>query len=194
MALIKELVLPIDKIVKLGLTINEYVVLYDVSTGYQLSGLIDNATSTLINLEEKGFIRFKDSKIFLRGNSSELFTLDEKGLFEQWLEAYPTSVKTKNGGSRALSFSDPNGKGAKQLRSKWNTIFKNNREKQEKALAVTKLYIANLKKSGDLGYAVQAMRFLNGAYYEQYEYLLKEQNELDNIGGVNYDYSSEDFI
>lgn len=194
MALISELVIPIEKIVKLGLTINEYVVLYDVSTGYQISGLIDGAIPTLIKLEEKGFVRFQGSTVHLRGHSSELFTLQEEGLFEQWLSAYPTSVKTKNGGSRALSFDDPKGKGASQLRSKWNTIFKKNREKQEKAIKVTKLYIANLKKSGDLGFAVQAMRFLNGAYYEQYEYLLEDQSKIDSIGGVDYDYDSEDFV
>ena len=50
-----NITIPVDDVVKHGLTINEYLLLYNVATNGSISGLIDNTFPALTGLEQKGF-------------------------------------------------------------------------------------------------------------------------------------------
>lgn len=180
-----SILLPVEDIVKNGLTINEYLVLYNISNHDCISGLIDVSITSLIGLERKGFIKLADNKIYLRDKASVFFKEDES-LFVKWLELYPTMVKKRHGGKRALSPASKDTILGKTLEKKWATVFKRDVQKQKDAIKVLELYIADLKKSGDLEYAVEAARWLNEGYHEKYSYLL--DNDTSNNQYENEDY------
>lgn len=181
-----DILIPVNKIEKAGLTIDEYLVLYNISTNESISHLINNVMMTLICLEKKGFVKLTDSKIFLRDRSSEFFAVNND-LFDVWISTYPTMVKTKTNRRRALSPSDATSILGKKLKAKWKNIFKNNILKQKKAIKVLEYQISDMQKSGDLEYMVEATRWLNEGYHEKYSYLLEEER-IDNI------YKNENYL
>ena len=105
----------------------------------------------------------------------------------KWLKAYPTSVKKKFGGNRALSPADPDTILGQKLRKKWEQIFKKDVKKQEDAIRVLELEVKDKTKSGDLEYMVEATRWLNEGFHEKYSYLL-DQDRGDNM------YANEDYM
>lgn len=179
---------PLDLLKKNGLTINEYILLYDIINQYQYSDLIDNAISTLFSLQKKGFIKLQGTKdIILRSKAVELFELNED-YFEKWLKTYPTMVKKRYGGKRALSPAKSDTILGKALRVKWKNLFKKDIESQKKAIEVLEAQIRDATRSGDLEYMVEARRWLNEGYHEKYSFLIEENNN-DDIS-----YESEDYM
>lgn len=181
-----NITIPIDNIVKNGLSINEYLILYNISNNNSISGLIDVGVNALVSLESKGFIKLADGNIYLRDKSSVFFAIDDN-LFLTWLETYPTKVNRRYGGKRALSPASADTILGKKLQKKWITVFKKDIEAQKKAIKVLELQIKEDTKSGSLEYFVEATRWLNEGYHEKYSYLL----DLDI--GTNQ-YENEDYL
>jgi len=181
-----NITIPIDDIVKNGLSINEYLLLYNTANGSKISGLIDVSLSSLVSLESKGFIKISDDQIFLREKASIFFT-QEDSLFLKWLETYPTMVKTGYGRKRALSPASIDTILGKRLERKWNIIFKNNVEEQQRAIKVLELQIKDMGKTSEMEYFVEAARWLNEGYHEKYSYLL-DSDVAEEL------YSNEDYM
>jgi hypothetical protein len=182
----ENITIPLDLVVKYDLSVNEYLILYNVANKNVLSGLLDDSMNSLISLEKKGFIKISDGKVYLRNRSNVFFTVDED-LFREWLNTYPTMVARAHGGKRALSPAGADTILGKQLRAKWVRIFKKDTDKQRSAIRVLELQVKDMKKSGDLEYMVEATRWLNQGYHEKYSYL------LDNDTGTNQ-YENEDYM
>lgn len=181
-----NVILPIDKIVKNDLTINEYLVLYNVANNNSLTGLIEHRLEALDSLEKKGFIKMTKLGLFLREKASVFFVINED-LFSEWIKTYPTRVARRHGGNRALSPVSKNTMLGKKLEEKWKRIFKRDIDKQRLAIRVLQLQIKDMERSGDLEYMVEATRWLNEGYHEKYSYLI-EQDKGDNL------YESEDYL
>jgi hypothetical protein len=169
-----EIKIPMTLLKDVGLTINEYLILYNLANNYCISEEFSYTLEQLLELEKKGFIKLTSEGVFIR-DKAEVFFSVKKEKFEDWLDAYPTNVKKKFGGSRALSPADPDTILGKRLRAKWNKIFKKNIEEEEKAIKVLQLQVKQMEKSGDLEYMVEATRWLNEGYHEKYAYLLDEE-------------------
>lgn len=181
-----NVILPIDKITKNSLSINEYLILYNISTNNSISGLINFELFDLNSLEKKGFIKLVGNKIHLREKSSLFFEVTDD-LFEVWIKTYPTSVKKRHGGQRALSPASSSTMLGKKLKKKWDSIFGKDTIKQKNAIKVLELEVNDKTKSGDLEFMVEATRWLNEGYHEKYSYLLDE-DKGENI------YKNEDYI
>ena len=183
---LEDITLPIGSIVENGLSINEYLLLYNIANNNIISGLIDSSLESLINLEKKGFIKIIESTIHLREKASLFFVVNDD-LFSLWLKTYPTSVKKRYGGQRALSPASTDTILGKRLKKKWESIFKKNIKKQEEAIKVLELEVKDKTKSGDLEFMVEAARWLNEGYHEKYSYLLDEEK-------ASSQYENEDYI
>ena len=181
-----DITIPVDKVVKHGLNITEYLLLYNIATGFTISKLLTNSMKPLISLEEKGFIKMSDGNTYLRSKANVFFSVDED-LFTEWLNTYPTMVMRRHGGRRALSPVGASTILGKKLRAKWDRIFKKDAGKQRQAIRVLELQVKDTKRSGDLEYMVEAARWLNEGYHEKYSYL------LDNDTGNNQ-YENEDYM
>jgi len=181
-----DITIPVDKVVKHGLNITEYLLLYNIATGFTISKLLTNSMKPLISLEEKGFIKMSDGNTYLRSKANVFFSVDED-LFTEWLNTYPTMVMRRHGGRRALSPVGASTILGKKLRAKWDRIFKKDAGKQRQAIRVLELQVKDMKRSGDLEYMVEAARWLNEGYHEKYSYL------LDNDTGNNQ-YENEDYM
>jgi hypothetical protein len=182
-----ELTLPLDLIRSNKMSVNEYLVLYDIVHGYPIGDLIDNPLPTLVSLEGKGFVKLTNNQVYLREKGSELFNADED-YFAIWLETYPTMVKKHHGGKRALSPSKPNTILGKALRKKWNSVFKKDIKAQEKAILVLQQEVKDKTKNGNLEYMVEARRWLNEGYHEKYSFLVDDGIVPENK------YSNEDYM
>lgn len=180
-----NITIPVDDVVKHGLTINEYLMLYNVATNGSISGLIDNTFPALAGLEQKGFIKLADGQIHLRDKASVFFAQDDS-LFLKWLKTYPTAVQRKYGGKRALSPANADTILGKRLQRKWKQVFKNNVEKQELAIRVLELQIQQDTRSGQLEYFVEATRWLNEGYHEKYSYLVEEERAPSSYDNEDY--------
>tara|TARA_R110000787_G_scaffold24030_5_gene68499 strand:- start:8577 stop:9128 length:552 start_codon:yes stop_codon:yes gene_type:complete len=181
-----NIVLPIDDIVKNGLSINEYLLLYDISNTSIISGLINCGITELVSLEKKGFIKILKDKVYLRDKAS-VFFVETEDHFVTWLNIYPTMVKKTHGGKRALSPASATTILGRKLAKKWNQVFKKDVEAQLDAIKVLELEVKDKTKSGDLEYMVEAARWLNEGYHEKYSYLLDEDT------GTNK-YENEDYM
>lgn len=183
----ETLKIPLDLLKTNGLSINEYVVLYDIIHQYEYSDFIDNAVQTLFSLQNKGFIKLENTnEIILREKTIELFDT-ETDYFLEWLNTYPTHVKKSSGGKRALSPSGQNTILGKKLKAKWKSVFKKDIESQKKAIEVLRLQVKDATKNGDLEYMVEAGRWLNEGYHEKYSFLAEAATEEDIT------YESEDY-
>lgn len=181
-----NIILPIDDIVKNNVSINEYLILYNIANGFVISGLLDTSLEILVRLERKGFIKITPDGLHLREAASVFFVVNDD-LFSAWLKAYPTKVTKRYGGNRALSPASKDTILGKKLEKKWKMIFKKDIKAQEKAIRVLELEVKDKTRSGDLEYMVEAARWLNEGYHEKYSYL------LDNDNGNNK-YENEDYL
>jgi hypothetical protein len=172
---------------KFKISVNEYLILYDVANDFTISGVFNYSAAELVLLEKKALIKLTEEGIFLRGKSIEIFSVKED-YFAQWIEIYPTMVKKRDGGSRALSPSSAETILGQRLRKKWELVFKKDIEKQLFAIEVLKAEVADKKKSGDLEYMVEAARWLNEGFHEKFAHLITENKE------INDNYSSEDWL
>ena len=182
-----KIVIPMDILKENDLNINEYLILFNLANKYCISNNFDYDMEQLVRLEKKGFIKISPDKIFLREKTENIFSIS-KDLFLTWLSIYPVKVKkTRSQGSRALSPAGDDTILGRNLRAKWDRIFKKNIEAQENAIKVLELQLKDMKKSGDLEYMVEATRWLNEGYHEKYSYLLDE-NHPDIQKYENEDY------
>jgi len=184
-----NITLPMDSIKENGLTINEYLLLYDVVNQYSISNLLGNGAiiPTLLSLEKKGFVKLNNNEIFLREKASVLFSVKED-LFVKWLNTYPTMVKKRHGGKRSLSPASADTILGKRLAKKWKVMFKSDIKAQEKAILVLEVEVRDKRRSGDLEYMVEASRWLNEGYHEKYSFLVDDGIVPENK------YSNEDYL
>jgi len=182
-----ELTLPLALIRQNKLSIVEYLLLYDIAHGYPIGDLIDDPLPSLVSLEGKGFIKMTNNQVYLRDKGSEFFNEDED-YFAIWLENYPTMVKKKYGGRRALSPSKPDTILGKALRKKWNSMFKKDIRAKEKAILVLQEEVKDKRKNGNLELMVEARRWLSEGYHEKYSFLVDDGIVPDNK------YSNEDYL
>lgn len=169
----KEIIIDVELLLKLGLNMNEYLTLYDIANEFSISTSFEYGVKELESLEKKAFIKLTESGIFLREKGNSAFSV-EQGLFEEWLSIYPVKVKTEYGGSRALSPESSKTILGKKLKAKWNLLFGKDVKKQQLAIDVLKAEIADKTKSGDLKYMFQATRWLNEGSHESMAYLLEQ--------------------
>lgn len=175
-----------------NLTLHEYFTLFAL-INKDINNYFTYGSEEILSLEQKGFLKIVSSdkqsfrkNIFLREKAEKLFTINVD-LFEKWLETYPTNVKKRNGSTRALSPKGVDTVLGRSLKAKWDRIFKNDVEAQEKAILVLELEIADKTRSGDLEYMVEATRWLNEGFYEKYEYLIEEFEDRSR-------YNNEDHL
>ena len=180
-----NITIPVDDIVKNKISINEYLILYNIANGFAITGLLETSLQTLTGLEVKGFIKVSKDGVFLRDKASMFFAVNDD-LFVKWLKTYPTSVKKKHGGQRALSPADPGTILGKKLRKKWEMVFRKDTQKQHLAIRVLELEVKDKTKSGDLEYMVEATRWLNEGYHEKNLFLI-DSDKGDNVY-INEDY------
>jgi hypothetical protein len=183
----KAIKIDLELIKKLGININEYLVLYDIANEMEISAVFDYGMKELVSLEKKALLKLTDGEIYLRGKANGIFSSKED-LFDQWIGLYPTTVKKNGGGSRALSPASSDTILGVKLRKKWDLIFKKDIEKQMFAIKVLVAEVVDKKKSGDLEYMVEAARWLNEGFFEKFAHLVKD----DDV--ANEDYSSEDWL
>ena len=183
-----DIVIPMKHIKEYGLSINEYLVLYDIVNEHIISDMLDHPFSCLMSLEKKGFIKLFDSHIYLRYKASLLFN-SNVDYFELWLNEYPNRVKTDGGRFRALSPSSVNTILGKKLKNKWKLIFRKNVEDQKKAIEVLIGYVKQMEKDGSSQYMVEAARWLNEGFHEKYSFLAD-----DSLDDKSIDYTNEDYL
>jgi len=181
-----DIKIPVDDVVKNKISINEYLILYNIANGFVITGILETSLQALAGLESKGFIKVSKDGVFLRDKASIFFAINDN-LFVKWLNTYPTSVRKKFGGNRALSPADPDTILGLKLRKKWDIVFKKDTKKQQLAIKVLELEVKDKTKSGDLEYMVEATRWLNEGYHEKYSYLI-DQDKGDNL------YENEDYM
>lgn len=174
-----------------NLTINEYLILYRILfPASEAARMFNYRKSELTELEKKGFIKIlPDTGVSVRAKTRDLFHVKED-YFLKWLLAYPIRVNKSSGGSRVLSPAGDETIAGKQLRKKWDKLFKGDPTAQEQALKVLELEVAMRIKSNDLEYMVEAARWLNGGYHEKYSYLL-EEGINDSPSGTAVDYEDD---
>lgn len=183
----KTIVIDFDVLKKYNININEYLILYDIANDLSISSIFNYNTSDLVSLQEKAFIKLTEEGMFLRGKANLIFSIGED-LFKEWIETYPTNVKKKDGGTRALSPATTDTILGEKLRKKWDLTFKKDRDKQLFAIKVLKAEVADKKKSGDLEYMTEAYRWLNEGFHEKYSYLVKDETIEDKS------YENEDWL
>lgn len=128
-----------------------------------------------LKLQEKGFLKIMPQGIVLREKAKELFG-DPKNNFYRFLSTFP--IKTPSG--RYLSPAGTEGVAVNNLKKKWNNIFKENRAKEERAIMVLEAEIDHRKKDGSMNYMTACEAWLNGAFYEKYEYLLEDKKQAND--------------
>jgi len=181
-----DIVLNLKLIQELGLTINEYLILYNIANNNQISSIFNYSLKDVVKLEKEMFLKITHNGVFLRTKAEALFSVVGEDYFASWLEKYPIKVTKRNGGSRSLSPASADTILGKTLRKKWDTLFKKDTESQKRAILVLELQVTDMTRSGDLEYMVEARRWLNEGYFEKYEYLVDEQKDRSK-------FENEDF-
>lgn len=179
----QDIILPIGRIRLLGISINEYLILYDLVNDHEIKNILSFGLSDLVSLESKGFIKLGRDGITIRDKSTKLFAIDGTvDLFTVWLSTYPVKVDKKYGGSRALSPSSENTILGRKLKKKWESTFRKDTNAMRQAIEVLEIEVENRTKSGDLEYMVEATRWLNEGFHEKYAYMIDERKEKDEYG------------
>ena len=181
-----NIIIDFELLKKFKISINEYLILYDIANDFLISGSFNYNSSELVELEKKALLKLTENGIFLRGKATEIFSTKED-YFSEWINIYPTAVKKRAGGTRALSPASADTILGSRLRKKWDLIFKKDIEKQIFAIKILKAEVADKKKSGDLEYMVEAARWLNEGFHEKFSHLAEKEEAIN-------DYSSEDWL
>tara|TARA_R110000868_G_scaffold359380_1_gene621243 strand:- start:9844 stop:10404 length:561 start_codon:yes stop_codon:yes gene_type:complete len=172
---------------KHNISLNEYLALYNLVCPGCIGHIFTHRSSDVAGLEKKGFIKLTSEGIILREKANLMFHVGED-YFLKWLNTYPMKVNKSTGGSRVLSPKSDETTEGRKLRKNWKTRFKGAPEKEILAIKVLEAEVAMRIKANDLEFMVEAARWLNGGYYEKYEYLLEEKTDV--INGV-VDYSED---
>ena len=54
-----DIKIPVDDVVKNKISINEYLILYNIANGFVITGILETSLQALAGLENKGFIRVR---------------------------------------------------------------------------------------------------------------------------------------
>jgi len=179
------------KLIKdLGLTINEYLTLFqiylkksNIKIDYNYN-VID-----IVSLSEKGYISVRleeyidgkysiESVPRLTSKGIEVF-LSENDLFNEFIKTYPTSVKTGPNKRRVLSPDKPDGVIGSKLRKKWMAITKGDIIYQELIIKCLKKEIDIRTKNRDITYMQNIETWLNNGTWEKYESFLNSEDNED---------------
>lgn len=153
------------------LSINEYHFLNLLHAGLPLS-LEDRIVCGKIDeeyLEACGFIKITEEGAVIRQKAKELFE-NTRDNFYRFIGTFP--IKTPKG--RYLSPKSLEGVAVNALKKKWKSVFKDNKVAENKAILVLEAEIAWRLKGGEMEYMTGIEAWLNGAFYEKYEYLLED--------------------
>lgn len=135
-----------------------------------------------LGLEKKGYIKIIDDVINVRTKTYQLFEVDKKDLFHDFLLTFP--IKTPSG--RYLSPVNPDTVMGKKLRKKWDKYFSKNPDAGQKAIKVLQAEVDWRKKKMTQEYMHNAEAWLNQGDFEKYEYLLEEQKT--KLNKIREDY------
>jgi len=155
-----------------ALTLGEYHFLSLKNTDMPLS-IEDKLICGKINekyLEDCGFIKITEQGIVLRQKAREMFQ-NPRDNFYRFLSTFP--IKTPKG--RYLSPVGTTGVAVTALHTKWNRLFKKNPIVENKVIRVLEAEMAYRRKENNMEFMSACEAWLNGAFYEKYEYLLEDE-------------------
>ena len=167
----------IDAISKLGLTVNDYLLLYylysvkkNINEKFRQNYILISNYDSVIN---KGwlFVQKHDDgvRVELRDKVYNLFEGD-KDYFLEWFSKFP--IKTPSG--RYLKVKDADTNAGRELHKKWRRHFKNKADKARKAIKVLEAEMEHRRRNNKFEFMHNAETWLNQYDYEKYEYLLDE--------------------
>ena len=161
-----NLIIDTDKVQRLGMTLNEYLVV--MTAYYQEVGELLDYTSdqeTLKKLEDQMFIKITPKGAVLREKGWKLFeeTVDDK--FIEFLKAYPQSVPS-DGGKRITAPVVVDSHWANQLRRQWNIMTNNNLKLQEEIIAKLKFDVEDRTRTAKLMYMPKIDNWLEKRTWE----------------------------
>lgn len=158
------------------LSVGEYLYLSEMNKNGSIN-LIDESIIGHINyhsLENKGFIKIMENQVVVREKARELFKPNIDN-FHRFLNTFP--IKTPKG--RYLSPAGTEGVAVNALKKKWVHLFKENKVKEDHVIKVLEAEIQFRKKNNDLEFMTACEAWLNGAFYEKYEYLLQDHKDIE---------------
>jgi hypothetical protein len=174
-----ELRVKIEDLKKIDLTLTQYVYLWGLYNNVRIKYL-DIQQEGIDILNEKHYIaKLKDKEEYvLTEHGVELFE-PKGGIFEEFLQTFPTRVNDQTGRSRVLSPVDAKSLSGEKMKKKWYSITKNKIELEEHILSCLKQEVVLRKKEGSLFYMRNIETWLNKATWEDYQYLLEKQKPED---------------
>jgi hypothetical protein len=179
-----ELTINIDVLNENNLSVSEYIYLKALSENFdkpsmdKILGCIDRIEED--NLQEKGFIKITTEGNVLRDKGIKLF--ESGDLFTKYMVMFP--VKAPNG--RYLSPRGIETVAGQSIKSKWQRHFKGNPAKERRALEVLDAELKWRRETNQLNYMHNAETWLNQGDYEKFEYLLEDQQEIEEHQHKNF--------
>lgn len=167
-----------ELLIEKGLNINEYLDLkwlYDFKINNECKFLkLYNLHLDLQHYESLQYIKIIENEYELRNKIRNLFE-GNKDLFLTFLTRFP--IKTPSG--RYLSTKNEDTIKGKELRKKWNKLFKNNFIAAQKAIDVLDAEMEWRRKNGKFEFMHNAITWLNQGDFQNYEYLLREKKQIN---------------
>lgn len=177
------MVINIEDVVKLGLFINEYLdlkYLYCLKKSTEPEFTDNYQEPDIIHYENKGYIKLDENsesefqnKYELRDKIRNLFE-GERDLFLTFLSTFP--IKTPSG--RYLGTQNENTIKGKNLRKKWNKLFKDDVLSAQKAIDVLEAEMEWRRKTGKFEFMHNAETWLHQGDFQNYEYLLNDKKSI----------------
>jgi len=162
-----------NTLIEKGLTLSEYSYLKALYFSEDMV-IIDQVLYDGYNkydLENKGFIKIRKSKVILRNKGIALF--EGQDLFLKFLNTFP--IKTPAG--RYLSPLGDTGILVRKIKKRWDKYLKNKPDLQIKVIKILEAELAWRRNSGQMNYISAIDVWLNNAHWEKYEYLLSKDVE-----------------
>lgn len=125
---------------------------------------------------DKGFVERNEDDIIVLTEKGNAIFVPEESLFEEFLNTFPTRVTDAQGKPRVLSPARITAGGAQRLFKDWYNITKNDKLKERHIIACLKAEVNLRKNTGNLFYMRTAESWLEKATWEDYEYLLRDDD------------------
>jgi hypothetical protein len=180
-----ELRIRTEDLKKIGITTSQYLMLWGLYNQVRIKYFVLSGEG-IQDLNEKGYIGLQDEKWLLIRKGIEIFE-PPSGIFDEFIELFPTRVKDASGIVRVLSPESTDSLSGQKLRKKWHAITKTNVDIQEHIVKCLKEEVKLRKREGSLYWMRNAETWLNKATWEDYEYLLenpKEKESRHHIGEI----------
>jgi hypothetical protein len=178
-----ELRISINDLKNMGLTLTQYVFLWGLYNQAKIKYL-EISQEGLDSLIERLYLAKNGNEYVLLENAIEVFE-PHKGLFNDFLNLFPTRVSNFSGETRILSPAGTDTVVGKKLKSKFYRITKNNVEFQKHVLKCLEQELNLRKKEGNLYWMRNCETWLNKATWEDYEYLLDKPIEKETGTKLN---------